>query len=657
MRRFYVTTPIYYVNDKPHLGHAYTSIVADALARYHRARGRDVMFLTGTDEHGQKVFRAARTRGITPEQHVDELIQPFKALWQRLHIRYDDFIRTTEPRHTRVVEAVLQHLYDQGDIYADDYEGWYSTSAERFWTEKDLVDGKCPETGQPVEWIKERNYFFRMSRYADRLRDWVDAHPDFIRPEGRRNEVLGYLRKEVGDLCISRPRSRLPWGIPLPFDEDYVTYVWFDALLNYISAIGYHPDPAERGESFGRFWPADVHLVGKDILTTHSVYWSTMLFALGLEPARCLFAHGWWTIEGHKMSKSIGNVVDPNLLVDAYGADAVRYFLLREIPFGADGDFSHEGFRIRYNADLANNLGNLAHRSLTMTRQWLGGRVPELDPPTEADRALEALAAQTDRRFAEEVEAFQFSRALEALWELVRAGNKYIDTEEPWRLNREGKRERLAGVMRRCLEICRVAAVLLAPVCPERCEELARKIGLDSLDPVRTDSLDGLIPGTPVDVGKPLFPRMMELPEAVRAALARALGGEASAEEHPDRPAPGASTAPGAPAEEQITIDEVAKVQLRSGRVVAAERHPNADRLLVLRVDLGEDEPRTIVAGIASRYQPRELVGQQVVVVANLKPAKLRGVVSQGMLLAAGGGQVEALVTLSEEVAPGSVVR
>ena len=685
--RFYITTPIYYVNDKPHVGHAYTTVAADVLARWNRMNGRPVTFLTGTDEHGQKVMEAASKRGISPMEHVDSLAPAFQALWQRLNITHDDFIRTTEPRHTVVVQRILSRLKDQGDIYEDAYEGWYSTAAERFWTEKDLVDGKCPDTGQPVEWVRERNYFFRMSKYADQLRAWIEAHPGFIRPENRRNEVLGYLRKEVGDLCISRTKARMSWGIELPFDPDFVTYVWFDALSNYISAVGYTADEAR----FQDHWPANVHLMGKDILTTHSVYWSTMLFALGLTPADIVFAHGWWTVEGQKMSKSLGNVVDPHLLLDCYGADPVRYFLMREIPFGLDGDFSHTAFLLRYNADLANDLGNLAHRALSMTEKWLGGVVPELDEGGEPERALDALAASATARFREELENLQFSKALESLWELVRAGNKYIDTLEPWKLNREGQTTRLAGVMRRSLELCRVTAIHLAAVCPDKMAELGRKLGLSALDLDAPDRLDGLRPGAAVSTGDPLFPRLLELPEAVRAALASAgVGGEPAAakaekpkkhtpknekkagpanaappaspgapmsESTPVAPAPAASQ-PAAPAENPlITIDDFAKVQLRTGLVVAGERHPSADRLLVLKVDVGEAEPRTIVAGIASRYAPEELVGTRVIVVINLKPVKLRGVLSQGMLLAAGGGDVKAMATTTEEVPPGTIVR
>ena len=650
--RFYVTTPIYYVNDKPHLGHAYTTIVADVLARWHRLRGRDVTFLTGTDEHGLKVMQAAEARGLTPQAHADELVVRFQKLWERLSITNDDFIRTTEPRHTKPVQTALTMLKDQGDLYEDFYEGWYSPTAERFWTEKDLIDGMCPETGKPVVWIKEKNWFFRMSRYADQLRKWIDDHPDWIQPESRRNEVIALLKKDVGDLCISRVKSRMSWGVPIPFDDDYVTYVWVDALLNYVTAIGW---PDDEGKFLAR-WPADVQLIGKDILTTHTLYWATLLFALNLEPAHRLFAHGWWTVEGRKMSKSFGNAIDPHLLIDCYGADPTRYYLLKEIPFGADGDFSHKSFMVRYNADLANDLGNLAHRSLSMTTNWLGGVVPPLDAPHESDTALQALATSTVAAYAKEIEALEFSRAFETLWTLVRAGNKYIDSEEPWALNKKGDRERLAGVMRRTLEVCRVAALLLEPVMPTKMKELQQKIGAEARWTDDLATLAGLRQGAPGATGEPLFPRMMELPARIQEALNMAENAERAESPPASTPAPPAAPAPAAEAS-PIGIEDFQKIQLRSGRVLSAEKHPKADKLLVLKVDLGEATPRQIVAGIASKYAPEELVGRTVVVVANLKPAKLRGVESQGMLLAAGGQEVVGLVSLPEGVSPGTVVR
>ena len=654
---FYITTPIYYVNDKPHLGHAYTTIAADVVTRWHRLNGRPAYFLTGTDEHGQKVYEAAAKRGITAQQHVDDLCEPFKALWVALGIQHDDFIRTTEERHTSVVQDVLQRLFDEGDIYTADYEGWYSTSAERFWTEKDLVDGKCPDTGTKVEWIKEKNYVFRMSKYADQLRDYIADNPDFLRPASRKNEVLGYLKKDVGDLCISRPKSRLPWGIPFPMDPDYVTYVWFDALLNYISAIGFHPDGSS--DEFSKWWPASYHLVGKDILTTHSVYWSTMLFAMGLQPAQCLYAHGWWTIEGQKMSKSIGNVVDPHLLIDCYGADAVRYFLMREILFGADGDFSHMGFMTRYNADLANDLGNLAHRSLSMTTKWLDAKTPALDANTAADDALQALADEAVADFAKNIEAMQISTALESLWRLVQAGNKYIDDMEPWKLNREGQTARLAGVMRRCLEVCRVAAVLLSPVAPTKAMELASKLGMSGLEIDGVGDLSGLMEGAPVNAGEPLFPRMVELPERIQTALQGALPDKAqAAADKAEAKKKKQEAQVDAQVEENpyIQFEDFLKVQLKVGEIVEAEKHPNADRLLALKVEVGEERPRSIVAGIAAKYAAEDLLGKKIVIVANLKPRKLRGVLSEGMLLAATGDALEGLVTVDPDVNYGSTV-
>ncbi len=664
--RFYVTTPIYYVNDVPHVGHAYTTVAADTVARWRRLRGDDVMFLTGTDEHGQKVQRAAAALGRTPQAHADETHRRYKALWARLDISHDEFIRTTDASHQAFVQAQLQKLHDDGLMYSADYSGWYSTSAERFWAEEELVDGKCPDTGAPVEWITEKNWFFRMSLYQERILQHIVKHPGCIQPDLRRNEVLGYLKKPLGDLCISRPKARLPWGIPLPFDRDYVTYVWFDALSNYLSAL-------EGGKE--AFWPADYHIIGKDILTFHTVYWFSMLFAMGYAPPKCVYAHGWWTVEGRKMSKSLGNVVDPHLLVDSYGADAVRYFLLREIPFGGDGDFSHQAFLVRYNAELANDLGNLGHRVLaTMLARWCGGVVPEAGPATVNDRALASVAAKAAEAFDTCVTALQFRQALEALWELVRAGNKYVDTEEPWALNKRGDTARLGAVLRNVLEVWRIVASHLACLMPAKSAEMLAKIGLTTPDLAPT--FDRLVPGTPVAAGNPLFPRLDAIPPAIAELVAAAKlaepAPEPKARKAPKTPtpaqeppvstdAPASPAAPGTPAASAapalIEYDDFGKVQLRTGRIVSAERHPNADKLLVLKVDVGEPEPRQIVAGIAAAHTPESLVGKDIVVVVNMKPAKLRGLVSQGMLLAAGGGDVAALLTAGADIAPGTVVK
>lgn len=668
MARFYVTTPIYYVNDVPHVGHAYTTVAADTVARWRRLRGDEVMFLTGTDEHGQKVQRAAEKHGLTPQAHADATHLRFRALWERLAISHDHFIRTTDASHQAFVQARLQRLYDDGQLYASDYSGWYSTSAERFWAEDELKDGKCPDSGQPVEWITEKNWFFKMSAYQDRLLEHIAAHPDCIQPDLRRNEVLGYLKKPLTDLCISRPKARLSWGIPLPFDPDYVTYVWFDALSNYLSAL------VGGSEAF---WPADYHIVGKDILTFHTVYWFSMLFASGYAPPKHVYAHGWWTVEGTKMSKSLGNVVDPNLLVDAYGADAVRYFLLREIPFGGDGDFSHQAFLVRYNADLANDLGNLGHRVLaTMVPRWLGGVVPEAGPPTASDLALAALARKVTEAFDANITTLQFRQALEALWELVRAGNKYVDSEEPWALNKRGDTARLGAVIRNVLEVWRIVASHLACACPTKSVEMLARLGLTTPDLAPT--LDRLVPGSPVAAGDPLFPRLDAIPPGIAELIAaaklaepapepkarrapkpgKAIDNPATTQEPPvstDAPVLPAAAIPAAPA--LIEYDDFGKVQLRTGRIVAAERHPNADKLLVLQVDVGEPAPRQIVAGIAAAHTPESLVGKDIVVVVNMKPAKLRGLFSQGMLLAAGGGDVAALLTAGADLAPGTVVK
>jgi methionyl-tRNA synthetase len=657
--RFYVTTPIYYVNDVPHLGHAYTTVAADTVARWRRLRGDDVMFLTGTDEHGQKVQRAAEKLGRTPQEHADATHVRFKQLWERLDVAHDHFIRTTDSAHQAFVQAQLQSLHGKGLLYTQDYAGWYSTQAERFWAEDELVDGRCPDTGGAVEWVTEKNWFFKMSQFQDALLAHIAANPDCIQPELRRNEVLGYLKKPLGDLCISRPKARLPWGIPLPFDPEYVTYVWFDALTNYLSAL-------HGGRE--AYWPADYHLIGKDILTFHTVYWYSMLLAMGYPLPKHVYAHGWWLVEGQKMSKSLGNVVSPHLLVDSYGADAVRYFLLREIPFGGDGDFAHQAFLIRYNADLANDLGNLAHRVLaTMVQRWCGGVVPEPGPATDNDRALAALAERACATFDAQLSTLQFRQALEALWELVRATNKYVDTEEPWALNKRGDTARLGAVLRNVMEVCRIAASHLACVMPRKSAELLAKVGLSAPDLAPT--FDRLVTGAPVSAGDPLFPRLQELPPAIAEALATAkaaLAAEAAANPPEKKgkkndskkteaktPEPAVSTEPAA-APALIEFDDFAKVALRVGLVVSAERHPNAERLLVLKVDVGEAEPRQILAGIAAHYAPEALVGRKIVVVVNLKPRKMRGLESHGMVLAA--GESAALLSPIADVAPGTAI-
>jgi methionyl-tRNA synthetase len=502
---FYITTPIYYVNDEPHLGHAYTTVVADVLARYAHLRGREVFFLTGTDEHGQKVQQAVQNQGVGEQAYVDGMVERFRGLWRDLHIDYQDFIRTTEPRHVRVVQTILQRLWDQGEIYKGDYVGWYCVPDERFWTEKDLEDGNCPDCGRPVEQLSEPNYFFRMSTYQDWLIGYINDHPAFIQPETRRNEVLGYLQKPLGDLCISRPTARLSWGIPLPFDEDYVTYVWFDALINYVTAPGYLSDR----ERFDRYWPQVMHLIGKDILITHCVYWPTMLKAAGLSQPRTIFAHGWWTIEGEKMSKSRGNVVKPLALAQAYGVDAFRYFLLREMTFGRDADFSEAGFVQRYESELANDLGNLLHRIVNMIGRYCNGRVPEPQVTKVNSTILREQCQVTASRVLSHAEHLRLNTALTNAMDAVNKINGYLEETAPWSLARQrGRQGEVDNVLYTAAEALRLVSVLLWPVLPERITELWRRLGWAQPESLR-DGLQwgALQPGTEVVEGPPLFPR------------------------------------------------------------------------------------------------------------------------------------------------------
>ncbi|MGA2468625.1 MAG: methionine--tRNA ligase [Thermodesulfobacteriota bacterium] len=473
-KKFYITTPIYYVNDVPHIGHAYTTVAADILARFKRLEGYQVFFLTGTDEHGQKVERAAQERGVDPKAHCDEMVKRFQSLWKRLAISNSDFIRTTETRHKRVVQNILQDLYDRGEIYQDNYEGWYCVPDERFWTEKDLIDGKCPDCLRPVIEIAEKNYFFRMSKYQSWLIEQIEKNDRFILPPSRRNEILGFLRTPLEDLCISRPKKRLNWGIEIPFDTEYVTYVWFDALINYVSGIGY----GSEGNQFSDFWPEAVHLIGKDILTTHTVYWPTMLKAIGLTPPKMVFAHGWWTVEGKKMSKSLQNVVEPNRLIDTYGVDAVRYFLMREVPFGTDGDFSHAAMIHRINSDLANDLGNLLSRTLSMIVKYFDGLIPTPSCLKEVDQGLQEVSEKVFPQLSKQMDDLAFNRALVSIWEIINATNKYVDETAPWSLAKEEKdRPRLATVLYEALEALRIIAFLLAAFMPSTSEKMWSQLG------------------------------------------------------------------------------------------------------------------------------------------------------------------------------------
>ncbi len=658
--KFYITTPIYYPSDRLHIGHAYTTTAADALARWHRFLGDDVFFLTGSDEHGQKIQRIATQRGLTPKGYVDGIVATFKDLWERLDISYDGFIRTTDPEHHRVVQHIFDTIRRKGDIYKDVYEGWYCVPCETFWPESKLADGKCPDCGRPVERVREESYFFRISRYADRLLQYIESHPEFIQPPTRRNEMIAFLKQGLEDLSVSR--TTFDWGIPVPGDDRHVVYVWFDALINYLTGVGYLHDD----EKFRRYWPADVHLVGKEIVRFHTIIWPIILMAADLPLPRQVFGHGWLLFDQAKMSKSRGNVVDPIVLIGRYGSDAIRYFLLREVSFGQDGNFSEDALVERINADLANDLGNLVYRSLTMLERYAGGKVPQPSEPAAADRELQALAEQVAGEAKAHMAALNLHEALAAIWRFVARANKYIDQNEPWALARRrasdpSAERRLATVLYQLAEALRVTALLVAPFLPKTGRRIWEQLGMEQ--PVESFRFEDLRwgrirPGTRVRRGDPLFPRILETPETSYEPPAEP--GEPSAS--PGHRAAGEATG-GTPATEQaasglVSIEEFGRLDLRVGRVLQAEAVKGADRLLKLRVDLGEGRPRQVVAGIAAHYRPEQLVGRLIVVVANLKPARLRGELSEGMLLAgvAPDGSLS-LVTLDGPLPAGSRVR
>lgn len=663
-KTFYITTPIYYPSDKLHIGHAYTTVAGDAMSRYKRLRGYDVMYLTGTDEHGQKIERKAQEKGVTPQQFVDDIVSGIKELWSKLDISYDDFIRTTEPRHKLSVEQIFARLIEQDDIYLGTYEGWYCTPCESFFLENKLVNGNCPDCGRPVELIKEESYFFRMSKYADRLLKYYEDNPDFIQPESRKNEMINnFIKPGLEDLAVSR--TTFDWGVKVPNDPKHVIYVWIDALSNYITALGYG---SEDDSKFKKYWPADVHLVGKEIVRFHTIYWPIMLMALDLPLPKKVFGHGWLLMKDGKMSKSKGNVVDPVTLIDRYGLDALRYYLLREVPFGSDGTFTPESFVERINFDLANDLGNLLSRTVVMIDKYFGGAVPEyIKDATEFDAALLDTIRSTVSKVEESMENMEFSVALGAIWQMVSRTNKYIDETQPWALVKdESKRSTLGSVLYCLAESLRIASVMLQPFLTLTPRKMWQQLGIQDGPQTAWDTIHqfGTLPsGTRVEKGEVMFPRL-EVDKEV-TYIAQAMGGGAEA-----APAAVKAEAKGdgkakASAEEkkeavegvqEISIDDFFKVELRVAEVIAAEPVKGADKLLKLQLDLGTEQ-RQVVSGIAKFYTPEQMVGRKVICVTNLKPVKLRGELSQGMILAASHGDQLTLATISDALPNGSVVK
>jgi methionyl-tRNA synthetase len=668
-KTYYITTPIYYPSGKLHIGHSYTTVAADAMARYKRLQGYDVMFLTGTDEHGQKIQRVAAENGLSPKEYVDGIVEGIKRLWSLMKITNDRFIRTTDDIHVTAVQKMFERLHEKGDIYKSEYEGWYCTPCESFWTETQLVDGNCPDCGRPVERTREESYFFRLSKYQDRLIALFEGDNDFIQPASRRNEMLNnFLRPGLEDLCVSR--TSFSWGIPVTFDKKHVVYVWMDALSNYITALGALSD---NEADFRKYWPADVHLVGKEIVRFHTIIWPAMLMALDLPLPKQVYGHGWLVLEGGKMSKSKGNVVDPVVLVEKYGLDAIRYFLLREVPFGADGVFSNEALIQRINSDLANDLGNLVSRTAAMIAKYFDGTLPDTLEAGDFDASLRELLAQTPARVEALLDKLQFSTALTEIWKAVSRTNKYIDETMPWALAKDpANRARLASVMHHLAESIRIISILIAPFMPETPAKIQAALHVPAAMTGWEDAKQfSMTPwASQVAAGDPIFPRIdlkQELEalakDQAQAETAPTETAKAESAQAKTAKAGTAKTEPAVSGEDavagvaRIGIDDFAKVELRVAKVLAAERVEKADKLLKLTLDDGAGG-RTVVSGIAKHYTPEEMVGRTLVLVANLKPAKLRGIESQGMILAASNpddGRL-VLVTLSDDMPAGARV-
>lgn len=644
-KKFYITTPIYYPSDNLHIGHAYCSVMADTMARYKRIQGYDVMFLTGTDEHGQKIEEKAKAAGITPKQYVDHVVSGIKDLWKLMDISYDKFIRTTDDYHEKAVQKIFKQLYDQGDIYKGSYEGWYCTPCESFWTETQLVDGKCPDCGREVRRTSEEAYFFRLSKYQDQLIKLFEEHPEFLEPASRRNEMLNnFIKPGLEDLCVSR--TSFTWGVPVTFDPKHIVYVWVDALSNYITALGYG---SEDDSLYQKYWPADIHLVGKEIVRFHTIIWPAMLMALNLPLPKKVLGHGWLILEGGKMSKSKGNVVDPVVLCERYGVDAIRYFLLRDIPFGSDGTFSNEALITRINSDLANDLGNLVSRTVAMVNKYFGGTIPTERTAGEFDEDLIALATATKAKVEAYADEMQFSQALTELWALISRTNKYIDKTAPWVLAKdEANRARLAAVMYNLCEAIRIISILVSPFLPHTAPKIQAQLGA----PAAVLSWEqagewGLLPaGFSVQKGEIIFPRIDIAKELAELEAQQKAAREAK--EQAQQKAEGVA---------QISIDEFAKVELRVAEVKDCEPVKRAKKLLKLTLDDGSGTPRTVASGIAQWYKPEDLIGHKVVLVANLKPAVLCGVESQGMILAADCAKDDVKVLFVDNMPAGAKIR